>query len=86
MLSIIFLASVYRVHINPPVTETDIKVFMVYKHEKRDRTYVLTYGKGKYVFLGDYTDVFELDKTYHIVAEQADDITRYRLLEVYEIG
>ena len=45
--------------------ETTFTVFDKYWHPS-GRTHVMTYGDGKYIFMGNYTEAFELDKTYHV--------------------
>lgn len=65
-VSSVFLFNLVQVYQAADVRrETTFTVFDRYWHPS-GRTHVMTYGDGKYIFMGNYTDAFDLDKTYHV--------------------
>jgi len=66
----VFLASVYQVYLSNVEYEAEFKVFAVnvdYWPELRgNQTQVLTWGTGKYYFIGTWTDTFQLDHSYRV--------------------
>jgi len=71
LLCSIYAAAFYQAYINQvPHTAT----FKVFYTETQDRgntqTQVLTYGVGKFYFIGNWTGQFELDHTYNVTYVQ----------------
>ena len=82
---IVFSAAIYTVYVNPPTYTTTFKVFEVYLNPSGELTRVLTYGKGKLVFIGDYTDTFQAEHIYTVTCVPERDPIYYRIKEVYLI-
>ena len=86
----VFLYSFIQVYYASDVRrETTFKVFDKYGHPL-GRTYVLTYGDGKYIFLGNYTADFQLDhtyKVYYLTTYKAQGTNKYflKILEIIDV-
>ena len=92
LIASVFLASAHHVFIaNEPKTVS----FKVFYTETQDRgttqTQVLTYGVGKFYFIGNWTGSFKLDHNYTVtyvrsVGEGKHSYNDLIILELEEIG
>jgi len=90
LVSSVFLYSFIQVYYTSDVRrETTFKVFDKYGHPA-DRTYVLTYGDGKYIFLGNYTADFQVDHKYTVTylttnSPQGTDKFFLKILDIVDV-
>ena len=93
LLCSIYAAAFYQAYINQVPHTATFKVF--YTAETQDRgtaqTQVLTYGVGKFYFIGNWTGSFKLDHNYTVtyvrsIGEGKHSYNDLIILELEEIG
>lgn len=90
LVSSVFLYSFIQVYYASDVRrETTFTVFDKYGHPA-GRTYVLTYGDGKYIFLGDHLTDFQIDHTYTVTylttnTPQGTEKFYLKILEIVDV-
>ena len=71
---LVFGNAFYQVYVSHQEHEATFKVFEVDVWPKQNNdppiSQILTWGDGKYQFIGNYSSLFELDHTYHVVYVQ----------------
>lgn len=84
IFSMISTVNFLQVEAKNPISY-EIKVFDVFLSGKL--TIVLTYGQGKFSFLGDHVEAFELDHTYTVTTIKGGITYRYNSnLVIVEMG
>ncbi len=80
----------YEVYLNNQPIIIEFKVFKktvyYYPNLKDHQTQILTWGSGKYFFVGNWTNNFELDHTYRVKCVHRTDAPReYQYLIILEL-
>ena len=71
LIACVYGASFYHVYLNKQTYTVSFKVFYTQTQDRGEtQTMVLTYGVGKFYFIGNWTGQFELDHNYTVTYVQ----------------
>ena len=92
LVASVFLASAYQVYLTHQEYTVSFKVFYTETQDRgKTQTQVLTYGVGKFYFIGNWTGQFKLDHNYTVtyvrsVGEGKHSYNDLIIIEWEEIG
>ena len=84
LCSSVFLYSAYQTYLNNQEQNIEFKVFDAYYQEGRSGTQVLTYGVGKFFFLGNWTGQLIEGHTYRVTYVRQSGLKHSLIVVEYE--
>ena len=80
---LVFGNAVYQVYLGNVEHTVEFKVFETYYHEGKSGTQILTFGEGKFFFLGTWTGQFYEDHSYRVTyVRQSGALSKHSLIVI----
>jgi len=80
LAGVVFGSALYQVYFTSREYTVEFKVFEAYHQDQKSGTQILTWGVGKFFFLGNWTDQFYEGHTYRVTYVRQPGIRKYVLV------
>jgi len=80
LVGIAFGNAAYQVYLTNKEYTVEFKVFETYHQDEKSGTQILTWGVGKYFFLGNWTSQFYEGHTYRVTYVRQSGVSKHTLI------